>query len=682
VSVEQAVGPDGPPAGAVLTDAPPDRPGDAAGDERPVRARHRRARAGLSPGGRAARDYGLAGSAYLALAVGLWWHVWTGHPTASTTCGCGDPSLFLWFIEWPAYALTHGHSLFYSSSIYHPGGVNLLSNTSVLALGVPLTPVTLLFGPVASLNVASTLAPALSALAAFWLARRWVSWAPAALCCGLLYGFSPFVLDNLVVAHLMMATLVLPPLILGGLDELLVRQRRPPVTTGVLVGLAVVVEFFVSTELVVILAVSAAIGVVLLVGYAAVGHRAELAAHARGAVSGVVALVVVVAVLLAYPAWYALDGRAALKGAIWPNIPTIGGYVLHQFVDGRSSTLNEVKFGGYYGPVLHSAAYVGVALMAVVVAGLVIWRRDRRLWFFSALAVATGSLALGVRRQYWVPWKLLAHLPLFNNVIEQRFMAVTYLCLAVLVAVVVDRTRWSLADLGTPAAHRRARRALGWAGGAAVAVLALGQVAAAVAPTVPLTVQPVTLPAWFAVTGAHLAPRSVVLVDPAPFSGIQSSMGWQAQDGLRFAMAGGGGPQGVVGRAGAERAGFETLAGLGAGFAPLPTGTRRDVAAVRQALAGWRVTTVVIPRLPAAWPPIQRGNDPQYAAGFLTEVLGQAPTYRDRAWVWDRVDLRRAPYRLDPGVLGACTAAVERHRFAPLAVPRCVAARGTPGVHR
>ena len=98
--------------------------------------------------------------------------MWTTHPTATATCGCGDPALFMWFLEWPAYALAHGHNPFYSTAMFHPGGINLLSNTSVLAIGVPLAPVTWLFGPVATLNVAQTLAPVLSALSTFWLLRR------------------------------------------------------------------------------------------------------------------------------------------------------------------------------------------------------------------------------------------------------------------------------------------------------------------------------------------------------------------------------------------------------------------------------------------------------------------------------------------------------------------------------
>ena len=81
-------------------------------------------------------------------------------------------------------------------------------------------------GPVASLNVASTITPALTAFTAFVVIRRWAPWTPAAFVGGLLYGFSPFVLSSLEFAHLMTAALMLLPLILAVLDEILIRQRH------------------------------------------------------------------------------------------------------------------------------------------------------------------------------------------------------------------------------------------------------------------------------------------------------------------------------------------------------------------------------------------------------------------------------------------------------------------------
>ena len=77
---------------------------------------------------------------YLVLALVLWWEVWTTHPTTATTCGCGDAARFLWFFEWPAFALTHGHNVLYSQWLFHPTGINLLNDTSVVALGIVLTP--------------------------------------------------------------------------------------------------------------------------------------------------------------------------------------------------------------------------------------------------------------------------------------------------------------------------------------------------------------------------------------------------------------------------------------------------------------------------------------------------------------------------------------------------------------
>ena len=320
------------------------RPGGSAGRRRTVH----RGPADRPPAGRAVATHragpGPGRRAYLLLALVLWWHVWTGHPTSTTTCGCGDSSLFTWFIEWPAYAIAHGLNPFYSTAIGVPGGVNLPANTSVLAIGVVLAPVTWLFGPVASMNVALTLAPALSALAMFVLLRRWVSWAPAAFFGGLFYGFSPFVLVSLTDAHLMLGMAVVPPLVVACLDELLLRRKRRPVVTGVLLGLLVTVQFFIGTEVLMIMAIMAAIGIGLVVVYAAWRHPAD--ARARPPATppwASVAAAVTAGVLLAYPVWFALAGPAHLSGLVWPHFhPAYGGTVVQQLRAARPGPLHRV----------------------------------------------------------------------------------------------------------------------------------------------------------------------------------------------------------------------------------------------------------------------------------------------------------------------------------------------------
>jgi hypothetical protein len=176
--------------------------------------------------------YAGAGLLYLLLSFGLWWHVWSVGPSRVMTCDCTDAGRMVWYLEWSAYALRHGHQLLFSTWLFHPTGLNLLTDTSVPALGLALSPVTLLAGPVAAINVASTLIPALTAFSMFWLLRRWVRWTPAAFVGGLLYGFSPLVVVQLAFGWLNLACLALLPLIVACFDELYLRQRRRAVSVG------------------------------------------------------------------------------------------------------------------------------------------------------------------------------------------------------------------------------------------------------------------------------------------------------------------------------------------------------------------------------------------------------------------------------------------------------------------
>ena len=62
----------------------------------------------------------------------------------------------------------------------------------------------------------------------------------------------------------------------------------------------------------------------------------------------------------------------------------------------------------------------------------------------------------------------------------------------------------------------------------------------------PFTMQAVTLPRWYTQVAPTLPPGRVLLSYPAPFSGLQSAMTWQAVNRMHYSQAGGGGPQGVA----------------------------------------------------------------------------------------------------------------------------------------
>jgi hypothetical protein len=622
----------------------------------------------------------ISAALYLGLSLVVWEKVWFHHPSATTTCGCGDASLFTWFLEWPAYALVHGLSPFYSTAMFHPQGVNLLANTSQVALGTVLAPVSWISGPVMTLNVALTLSPVLSGLAMFVLLRRWVAWSPAAFVGGLLYGFSPFFLSNLSDAHLMVTMGPVPPLFVLLLDELLVRQRMRPVMGGIALGLLLTLQFFLGTETLVIMVFTGALGVALVVAYAAFSNRSSLRSRARHAAVGLGTGAVTALVLLAYPTWFALAGPAHFSGPIWPAYwVRIQGSVLRYFFTPTpqhtglfGSSYNHVV-GGYQGPLL-SAQYFGIGMVVILVGGLIVWRRDVRLWLFGAITLVTGALSLGVSGSF-TPWDFVSWLPLFGDILPNRFLVMTYLGAAVMLGLIVDHAHSSV--LGRGRVLSDGRKTLGVLVGLAVAAVALVPIAANVAPDLPMTAEQVSLPTWFRTVAPHLPANQVVLVFPGPFGTIESAMTWQAVNRMHYSIVGGGGPGDVLARAGKERSGQGTVASATYSFNGSPSVGPAAGAAVHDALVGWGVDTVVVPDEPGL-APYDQPQSVTRATALMTVATGRLPVRQAGAWVWTGVQHRSPVGYPTSEEFAACTkgqptrgtAAVDRATSCVLAAAR------------
>jgi hypothetical protein len=633
----------------------------------------------LIPGRRsAARALVLAGVAYLALSVGLWWHVWTGHPTTTTTCGCGDSSLFQWFLAWPAYAISHGLNPLYSTALFHPQGVNLLSNTAVVGFGVVLAPVTWLAGPVATFNVTQTLAPALSAFTMFLFLRRWVSWTPAAFFGGLLFGFSPFVLIGLTDGHLMLTMAAMFPVMLLILDDLLARQRWHPVVSGAALAVAVAVQFFFGTELLLMVGLMAALGIAAIVVYLAIARRDVLVRRWRHAALGLAVAAGVAGVLLAYPVWFALAGPGHLAGPIWGprSIVSYGGTNAHDYVLPGTPSTSYVstahRLGGYQAPTL-SGQYIGIGLLAVLIIGLVIWRRDLRLWLFAGLGAVSVPLSMGLSvHGTWTLWSVFVHLPLMENVIPSRFLLVTFLCAAVMLGLILDHVWVSVGAVAVR--RRRSSRGTAQTGprrtavvasgvGVAVALLALVPIAGYYADGVPFTTQPVVLPTWYRTVAPHLTRRSVLLAYPPPFALLQSTLTWQAVSGMSFSQASGGGPGALPIRSGGAREGQVYLGNLSiSGGHPIvrPAG----VQATRKALDIWGVTTVVIPD-PDGLPLYEQVRALRSSVVLVTAATGRTPVRQAGAWVWS-VPAGSRPSTATAVQLAVCNAGPEHDTVASI----------------
>ena len=214
-----------------------------------------------------------------------------------------------------------------------------------------------------------------------------------------------------------------------------------------------------------IVSISVVVGTILLLGYAGLWHRDELRLRGRYAITGISVALALSAALLAYPVWFVLAGPAHLSGMVWStNVPGDLGNSLGNFwshlgqwgpVSARFLTQEAPVLGGYRGPSPPSPSYLGPGVLVVVAAGTVVWRSDRRLWFFGALGVVTAALSLRVTGDHWRPWSIVYRLPIFDNVVQSRFDAVFGLCAAVMVAIIVDHSRSSASRW---IAHRRRSR--------------------------------------------------------------------------------------------------------------------------------------------------------------------------------------------------------------------------------
>jgi len=637
---------------------------DRATAERPHRSRY---------------PYLVAGALYLALSVLVWAHVWTGHPSAVATCGCGDTSPTIWFTFWPPYALTHGLDPLFSTAVGYPTGISLI----FAPFGIAFAPATWLFGTIASLNLALTVIPVLSALAMFALVRRWVSWMPAAFVAGLFYGFSPFVLNNLTSSHIDLTLVAVPPLVVICLDELLIAQRRRPVTVGIVLGVLLSLQFLIGTEILVLLLLEVLFGIVLVVIDVARRDPAVLRAHVRHAGTGCVAAVATSCILLAYPVWLVVAGPAHYSGSIHPglNLSAFGGNAQRFFLSSKPAVHGAFSsaffriVGGYQGPVL-SAQYFGLGVLVVCIAGALVWRRQRILWLFGLLAL--GSLFLTTSSGPWI-----GSLPILRNIVPSHFVLFAYLAVAVLVGVIVDDTRDAVNaayDSGAPAAGtgegRRLRRWPGAAGGLVVAVVAVAPPAAYVAQNIPFTVEPIVLPTWFRTVAPHLAGHPVVLALPAPFSatkaglkwtdasgrsyplifsGKQAAMTWQALSGQRFSMVGSGGLGAGTVRTRAENEGQNVISQVTFAYGAPPVVTSDDIEAVTRALRGWRVDTVVLPDQPELPAYDTVASVPDMAA-LITGATGITPVHTADAWVWNGVRVAPPPTTPATDRFASCTA--------------------------
>jgi hypothetical protein len=574
---------------------------------------------------------------YAGLAV-VWFHaIWFGHPSTEMQIG-SDQINSVWALEWVPWAILHGHNPFYSTLQNYPFGVNLVTDTGVVLLGALLSPITLLFGPIAAFNVGQALAIFLSAASGYFFALRWVRTRLAAFLAGLLYGFSPYELAQ-SSGHLHLSFVALPPLILLALHHAATDQRRAPWKLGLILGVLVVLQFFVSSELLVDTVLIGTIAFLLC----CVFDRRRVRNWIRHFAATVGWGMAVSAAGLAYPVWFALKGPAHIAGPLQLVPQGYRADLLASLVPDSRQLVTTPGLSHianvFAANQVENGSYLGIPLLIFVTVGALILWRSTTVKVFSLTAGAAFILSLGsglvviqappgsVNSGFPLPGRILAELPLVKNAIPVRFSLFVDLFVAAVFAFTLETLyRWTQA--GRSQAMRR---------GLLIAAAAL-----CFLPLVPKPLSGVRdtgVPLLFTSSALQQIPRqSTAVIYPFPSANVPYAALWQAVSDMHFRQPGATflvpGPDGRI--AYSSELGYErstltarTLISIDNGVVPRESNTLRT--ALLSQLRSWSVRSFV------AFP-LGTGNA-NAAIGFFTWLFGREPSISPSsgAYEWFRL---------------------------------------------
>jgi hypothetical protein len=567
-----------------------------------------------------ARPDALVIGCYVALALWVESHLLVDANHRVSEVLPQDHSWFEWLLQHGAYSVRHGTNPLFSAQQNAPSGVNMMANTSMLGVTIPLSPLTMWFGTHVSYVIMLGICLAGTATSTYWvMSRHLVSSRLAAAVGGLVCGFAPGFVHHAsgqpnFTAHFLVPFVVLAVVRLGRSSHL--------VRDGAVLGLLVAYQLFINEEILLATVVSTAFGFVVY-AFMQRGETVRLLSRLlRGGLVGVG----VAGVLLAYPLWFQFAGPQSYHSRIpfadWGEdvtaFVTFSRYSLGNNTVGVESSIAVTEQNTWFGWPL---------LLAAVLAAVLLWRQRNRVARAAAVTgVVFALLSLGPTigingKPTGVPgpWSIVGeNTPLLELMMPSRLSLVVTGVIGLLLALFC-------AEL--VAARQREGPSAGL-----VTAAAFGVVGIAV-----LTILPMPLPAVgypraprFITSGQwreYVAPGRTLVPVPLPDrAGGLSTFRWSAAGKQEFPIAAGyflgRGPNGEL-TDGALPRPTTTLVAQVALNGVVPPVTDQLKRTVRDDLAFWKAGAVVL------------GDYPNELAlvRLLDAVLGPG-TRVDDVWVW------------------------------------------------
>ncbi|MFG2008077.1 hypothetical protein ACGFNF_03260 [Micromonospora sp. NPDC048868] len=382
----------------------------------------------------------LAIGAYVLLGVFVCLNYWVDVQNRVSSHLPTDHSWFEWLFSHGAYSVRHLENPLFTERQNAPDGVNMMANTSLLGVTLPLAPLTMLLGP--QVMYALYLGGALAATAgtSYWmLSRHLVRSRAAAFVGGAFLGFAPGIVHHAngqpnFVSNFLLPLIVVRVLRLGEPG----RWRR----NGIVLGLLVAYQIFINEEMLLLTALACLVVVVAYAIMRPARTRAVAGTFAAAlGVGGALALL-----LTAYPIWFQFNGPQSYRG-LQGGVFHSWGEDLAAFVTfARDTVAGDEAVEKTIGLTEQNTWFGWPLVLLSLVALVLLVRRSLAARILAVLVVVFTVASIGpkvringVETETDGPWAYVSdELPLVEMMMPTRLALVVAAALGVLLALAWD----------------------------------------------------------------------------------------------------------------------------------------------------------------------------------------------------------------------------------------------------
>ncbi|MFZ2062108.1 MAG: hypothetical protein WAU82_13935 [Candidatus Binatus sp.] len=460
---------------------------------------------------------------FLAFSILLFGSSLAGHLTTAYIGHDEDPRIYMWFLRWWRYALDQHINPFFTDLLWAPHGFNLAWSAFVPLPAWIAIPIGRALGEAAAYNVLCIIALPLAALSAFLLCRRVTGAFWPSILGGYIFGFSPYMLAQMLGGHLnLIFAFAIPLLVLAVFRRL--DGEVPAWRFTLEIAVLLIVQFLCGIELFATMTLFGGFAILIALVFFDGDSRARLVR-----LIGPLAAAYAIAMLVVSPYLYYLFMRGSAGAPAWPPARFTGdllNFIIPTEVNlfGTFGLARAIT-GKFSGDLYEKSVYVGIPLLLLIESyRRMKWRTRAGRFLIVMLAITVvasfgPALRVAGRAVLPMPWAIFTILPVLSGALAARFAIYTSLVISVIAA-----TWFSDAPART-----------------STKIIAAASVALFLVPNLVPSFwkSRLDIPAFFTdrAYANELAPREIVL--PLPFPDSGKSMYWQADSDMYFRMAGG-----------------------------------------------------------------------------------------------------------------------------------------------